>query len=102
MTEFDADVIAALRAASHQLAVAADALATQAAQPVAPVSISTGSSDLLRIREVSDLTGIPVNTLRSWRQGGTGPVSHRLGGRVVYRRSDVEAWKQSQLASNAG
>ncbi len=42
---------------------------------------------------VSERTGIPVNTLRFYRAQGTGgPPSFKLGRRVVYDESDVEAW----------
>jgi predicted DNA-binding transcriptional regulator AlpA len=39
------------------------------------------------------MTRIPIATLRYYRATGQGgPKSARLGRRVVYRRSDVEAW----------
>lgn len=55
---------------------------------------------LLRIEEVSDQTGVPVETLRYWRKRdkGEGPKSAKLGRRVVYRESDVEAWVNAQFA----
>lgn len=54
---------------------------------------------LLRIKEVSEMTGIPENTLRYWRAGGgKGPRSANLGGRrVVYREEDVIAWIDAQF-----
>lgn len=97
----DADLIAALRSASHQLAVAADALAARMAQPEESAPTAPGR-ELLRIQEVSAMTGVAINTLRNWRQAGTGPASHRVGSRVVYREADVQAWLQSQLTSHAG
>lgn len=55
--------------------------------------------ELLTLDEVSDQTRIPVATLRYWRSvGGTGPKSFRLGGRVIYKQSDVEQWIESQYA----
>lgn len=54
------------------------------------------------MHEVSELTGVPVNTLRRWRRDKTGPRSGTLGGRVVYRRSDLEKWVDDQLAEAAG
>lgn len=56
------------------------------------------STELLRIEQVSERTGVPVNTLRYWRQLGTGPKSARLGRRVVYRATDVDAWIDAQFA----
>ena len=49
--------------------------------------------ELLTLDEVSQITRMPVPTLRYWRATKSGgPKSARLGGRVVYRRSDVEQW----------
>ncbi|OBB10722.1 hypothetical protein A5731_22660 [Mycolicibacterium conceptionense] len=53
-------------------------------------------SDVMDIEEASALTGTPVATLRWYRATGKGgPRSGKLGRRVVYRRSDVEAWIES-------
>lgn len=55
---------------------------------------------LLRIEDVAELTGIPVNTLRFWRHEKRGPKSANLGGRrVVYREADVVAWIDAQFES---
>ena len=51
---------------------------------------------ILRIDEVHERTGIPVNTLRYWRHLGTGPRSYRLGRRVVYDAADLDAWLAEQ------
>lgn len=52
---------------------------------------------LLRLPEVAELTGLPVNSLRFWRHQGTGPKSVKLGRRVVYRECDVVAWIEEQF-----
>jgi predicted DNA-binding transcriptional regulator AlpA len=52
---------------------------------------------LLRLPEVAELTGLPVNTLRFWRHQGTGPRSIKLGRRVVYRECDVVDWIEDQF-----
>jgi predicted DNA-binding transcriptional regulator AlpA len=57
------------------------------------------SDRLLRIHEVSELTGVPVNTLRSWRQSETGPQATRLGGLLVWDRAEVEAWVAERLSA---
>lgn len=58
---------------------------------------------LLRIPEVSELTGIPEATLRFYRSRGTGgPKSAKLGRRVVYREADVQDWIEAQFAAAAG
>jgi predicted DNA-binding transcriptional regulator AlpA len=39
-------------------------------------------------------------TIKDWRYKGVGPPYTKLGGRVVYRSEDVDAWldKQSRLS----
>jgi predicted DNA-binding transcriptional regulator AlpA len=50
-------------------------------------------SELLLIEEVAELTRLPLSTLRFYRHAGKGgPKSFKLGNRVAYKRSDVEAW----------
>jgi predicted DNA-binding transcriptional regulator AlpA len=56
---------------------------------------------LLTIEEVSEMTRIPIATLRYYRATGQGPKSARLGRRVVYRRSDVEAWIEKAFEGGA-
>lgn len=50
----------------------------------------------LRTREVSTLTGVCVETLRSWRHEDRGPQSYLLENTVVYDEADVEAWIAAQ------
>lgn len=55
--------------------------------------------ELLDINEVSDMTGTSVNTLRWWIATGKGTLPFgRLGRRIVYKRSDVEAWIAAAFA----
>jgi predicted DNA-binding transcriptional regulator AlpA len=59
--------------------------------------------ELLLIEEVAELTRLPLSTLRFYRhRGDGGPPSFRLGNRVVYRRSDVEAWIETAYNDTAG
>lgn len=51
---------------------------------------------LLTINEVADVMRAPVATLRYWRHAGIGPRSFRIGRRVLYYRSDVDAWIAAQ------
>jgi hypothetical protein len=62
--------------------------------------VSNNDYVLLDLQQTSALTRVPVNTLKDWRaKGGVrGPRSHLVGGRVVYRQSDVFAWLDDQLA----
>ena len=58
---------------------------------------------VLRVDEVSELTGVPMATLRYWRHRGIGPTSYTLGPRrVVYDRAVVEAWIDEQRRSSGG
>ena len=55
-------------------------------------------SKLLRLPEVSELTGIPEATFRFWRHENVyGPPSAKIGRRVVYREADVIAWIDAQF-----
>lgn len=45
--------------------------------------------------ELADEWGMKKNTLAVWRCYGKGPAYCKIGGRVRYRRADVEAWLQS-------
>jgi predicted DNA-binding transcriptional regulator AlpA len=57
------------------------------------------SMELMCARQVSELTGVPVGTLRYWRHANLGPASFTLGRRVVYRRNEVERWIAEQEAA---
>lgn len=52
----------------------------------------TATTEIVGMEWVSARTGIPINTLRYYRQNGTGPKCFKLGRRVVYDVADVEAW----------
>jgi DNA-binding transcriptional MerR regulator len=59
--------------------------------------------ELLGAKEVSDMIGVPVGTLRYWRHSDIGPASFTLGRRVVYRRDDVLRWiSQQESATRRG
>lgn len=57
---------------------------------------------LKTMAEVSEMTRIPVATLRWYRNlGNKGPRSALLGGRVMYREQDVLAWINAQFEQEA-
>ena len=72
------------------------------AQAVASRRAVTGAASLGRVTGArltalarlmaADLLGLKPQTLRKWRVTGGGPPYVRLGGRVAYRRADVDAW----------
>lgn len=54
-----------------------------------------GVSDNLRPREAAAYVGLSESTLAKLRMRENrpmGPVFHRLGGSVIYRRADLDAW----------
>jgi excisionase family DNA binding protein len=51
---------------------------------------------LLSIDDVAEIIGLAPGTLRNWRVAGRGPRGARIGGRVRYRRADVDAWITQQ------
>ncbi len=53
-------------------------------------------------REVSDRYGdqVSVRTLSNWRWSGTGPEFFKIGGRILYRLSDLERWEESRKCSS--
>jgi predicted DNA-binding transcriptional regulator AlpA len=50
--------------------------------------------------EVSERLRRPIATLNYWRHMGTGPKSALIGGRVLYRESDVARWVEDQTAAD--
>jgi len=51
---------------------------------------------LLTITDLSEMLGVPVDTLYGWRHRGEGPAGYRIGRHVRYRRAAVEAWLDAQ------
>ena len=58
-------------------------------------------SENLTTVETSELTSIPVATLRWYRHAGIGPVSFKLGGHVRYRREALDRWMTDQYEASA-
>jgi predicted site-specific integrase-resolvase len=50
----------------------------------------------LKQRELADRWNISPRTLERWRWVGEGPQFIKIGGRVVYRLEDVEAYERNQ------
>lgn len=48
-------------------------------------------------KELARRWGISHRTLERWRYDGQGPTFLKLGGRVLYRLADVEAYETSSL-----
>ncbi|GBQ28701.1 putative transcriptional regulator [Gluconacetobacter sacchari DSM 12717] len=56
--------------------------------------------DYLRTTEVAELLGLSPRTLEKYRVIGEGPTFLKLGQRVLYARSDVEAWLQAHRCAH--
>lgn len=69
------------------------------AEALAPLSLKDDA--LVPTAEAAQLLGLAAKTLREWRSKRTGPTALKLGtgprARVVYRRSDLEAWTRANL-----
>lgn len=56
----------------------------------------------LSTRDLATRWNISQRTLDRWRWAGEGPSFLKLGGRVVYRLIDIEAFEQQQLRHVTG
>lgn len=57
--------------------------------------------ELIPTSGAARIIGVSEGTLRYWRYMDQGPQSFRVGRHVKYRREDIEAWLQSQLAATS-
>jgi len=80
------------------------------AEPVTPAvaiaDISLANDCLLGTAAAGALVGLTQKTMRQLRCDKAGPRCFKLGtgkqSRVVYRRSDLEAWVKSEIAAVVG
>ena len=54
---------------------------------------------ILNFNEASEYVHVSVDTLRYWRHKGTGPKSFRMGRRVFFRQSDLDAFIAEKAAT---
>ena len=59
--------------------------------------LDTSQFQLLTIEEAAEALRTPVSTLRYWRHMNKGPRAARIGGRIMYRQADLEAWLEAQF-----
>ena len=70
-----------------------DTLADRVAEKVlAKLTGGSSSDEYLDTAELSELIGLAKVTIEQWRARGDGPAYSKVGRRVVYKRSDVDAW----------
>ncbi|WP_405359784.1 helix-turn-helix domain-containing protein [Kitasatospora sp. NBC_00085] len=70
-----------------------------------PQTYASGAEEWLTSREVAQLTKLAPQTLSNLRWRGEGPAFTKLspgrGGRIRYRRRDVEQWLAGETATAA-
>jgi uncharacterized protein YjcR len=58
--------------------------------------------DWLNSKEVAELLGVPVHTVRAWRSRKQGPPCYRMYQAIRYDRAEVEAWQRSKWFAGDG
>ncbi len=56
------------------------------------MAINDLSNRYLRTPEAARVLGLSSRTLEKHRTYGTGPIYHKLGGRIVYDPDDLKSW----------
>jgi excisionase family DNA binding protein len=55
--------------------------------------------EYMTVLEAAEMLRTPVSTLYQWRHKRMGPPASRVGRRLLYKRDDLVAWVESQVAS---
>lgn len=55
----------------------------------------------LTVADLAERMSAPIETVYDWNKKGTGPKYMRVGKRVLYKESDVEAWENSLYVDRA-
>lgn len=64
------------------------------------MTVRSETYQLLTVEEASQALRVPVGTLRHWRLHGKGPKAARIGKRIMYRRSDLDAFVDDLFAQD--
>lgn len=56
---------------------------------------------LVLIDEMAKRVGVSVDTARYWHATGYGPKGARIGRRLKYRESDIDAWINEQFSKDS-
>lgn len=56
--------------------------------------------DLLTVRELADYLRVSEQTIYTWRSQHRGPQALRLGRKVVFRKTTVDAWLEQQAEAS--
>lgn len=57
---------------------------------------------LLPTDDAAQFLGVATGTMRWWRHKGVGPKSFKVGGKVMYKRADLQAYLDAQYANAVG
>lgn len=62
-----------------------------------PIAPRSAKDQLLNTAQAAELLGLSETTLSTWRSNRRAEVPYlKIGGRVRYKRSDLEAWVKSR------
>ncbi|SDX98126.1 transcriptional regulator, AlpA family [Geodermatophilus africanus] len=56
---------------------------------------------MLTVNDVAEYLGVPKATLYAWSTRGLGPRRYRVGKHLRHRRTDVDAWLETQAQEAA-
>lgn len=62
---------------------------------------TTPATDLLTLPQAAAYLGMTEKQVRWWRYKGYGPQGVRLGGRVLYRKRDIDAFLEAAFSEVA-
>jgi len=51
-------------------------------------------------KEAGEIVGRRPRTMEKYRGAGTGPAYYKIGHVVIYRRADVEEWKEKRTVTS--
>ena len=61
---------------------------------------TTQTDELITAQQYADEMGLTLRHVYQMRYLGTGPVSHIRSGRIVFRRSDIDAYLERQRGAD--
>lgn len=66
------------------------------ARPFRSLTPAPADEPLKTAAEVAAYLGVSLQTLYDWRKHDRGPRGYRVGGRIQFRMSEVNAWLEQQ------
>lgn len=50
------------------------------------------TTEYITPRQLAELLGVPLGTVRDWHRRGVAPPHYKIGGLIRYRPAEVEQW----------